>query len=115
MAIYHLTTKHISRSSGRSSVAAAAYRSANRLKNYRDGLVHDFRRKKGVVHTEIILPTGSQADWAKEREQLWNAAEAADERINARTAREVEIALPVELTPEQRVELVQEFSQTFGW
>ena len=73
--------------------------------------MHDFRRKKGVVHTEIILPTGSQADWAKEREQLWNVAEAADERINARTAREVEIALPVELTHEQRVGLVQEFSQ----
>ena len=103
--------KPISRNSGRSAVAAAAYRSASKLKNYENGMVHDFRRKKGVVHTEIILPGGSQADWAKEREKLWNVAEATDKRKNARTAREIEIALPVELTPTQRVELVQEFSQ----
>ena len=111
VAIYHLSTKHISRGSGRSAVAAAAYRSATRLKNYRDGVVHDFRRKKGVVHTEIILPTGSHSNWAKEREKLWNVAEATDERKNARTAREIEIALPVELTHPQRVKLVQEFSK----
>ena len=74
-------------------------------------MVHDFRRKKGVVHTEIILPTGSQSVWAKDREKLWNVAEATDQRKNARTAREIEIALPVELTHAQRVELTQEFSQ----
>ena len=111
MAIYHLTTKHISRGSGRSAVAAAAYRSATRLQNYEDGMVHDFRRKKGVVHKEIILPEGSQAYWVQNREKLWNVAESTDGRKNARTAREIEIALPVELTPLQRVELVQEFSQ----
>ncbi len=114
LAIYHLSVKPISRNSGRSAVAAAAYRSASKLKNYEDGMVHDFRRKKGVVHTEIILPGGSQADWAKEREKLWNVAEATDKRKNARTAREIEIALPVELTPAQRVELVQEFSQSLA-
>ena len=67
--------------------------------------------KKGVVHTEIILPTGSQANWVKEREKLWNVAEQSEKRKDARTAREIEIALPVELTHQQRIELTQEFSQ----
>ncbi|PJN93375.1 Ti-type conjugative transfer relaxase TraA, partial [Amaricoccus sp. HAR-UPW-R2A-40] len=103
MAIYHCSMKPVSRSSGRSSVAAAAYRSGQRLVNERDGLTHDHSHRKDVVHSEIVLPEGVKAAWAKDRSALWNAAEAAEKRKDGRTAREFEIALPHELTAEQRL------------
>nr|WP_200985561.1 Ti-type conjugative transfer relaxase TraA [Rhizobium rhizogenes]QCL10649.1 conjugative transfer relaxase TraA [Rhizobium rhizogenes] len=111
MAIYHLSAKPISRSSGRSAVASAAYRCAVRLTNERDGLVHDFSRKQGVKHAEIVLPEGVSADWALDRSALWNAAEFAENRKDARVAREFEIALPHELSAEGRMEVVRIFAQ----
>ena len=111
MAIYHLSAKPISRSSGRSAVASAAYRCAVRLTNERDGLVHDFTRKEGVEHTEIVLPEGVSADWALDRSALWNAAEFAEKRKDARVAREFEIALPHELSAEGRSEAARTFAQ----
>ncbi|MDV6333238.1 Ti-type conjugative transfer relaxase TraA [Asticcacaulis sp. 201] len=111
MAIYHLSMKPIARSSGRSAVAAAAYRSGERLVNERDGLVHDFRAKSGIEHTEIVLPEGSNAEWARDRETLWNAAEFAEKRKDARVAREFEIALPNELLAEERLELTRNFAR----
>jgi Ti-type conjugative transfer relaxase TraA len=111
MALYHLSMKPISRASGRSSVASAAYRAAERLENERDGLVHDFSRRSGVEHTEIVLPAGADAAWAKERSALWNAAEASEKRKDARVAREIEVSLPHELSGEQRLALTREFAQ----
>ncbi|MGK9286651.1 Ti-type conjugative transfer relaxase TraA [Sinorhizobium meliloti] len=111
MAIYHLSAKPISRASGRSAVASAAYRCAIRLTNERDGLVHDFTRKEGVEHTEIVLPQGVTADWALDRSVLWNAAEFAENRKDARVAREFEIALPHELSAEGRLEAARTFAQ----
>lgn len=103
--------KPISRASGRSSVAAAAYRAAEKLTNERDGLTHDFTRREGVEHGEIVIPRCSEAEWAKDRSALWNAAEQADKRKDARVAREFEIALPHEIDAEQRLELAREFAQ----
>lgn len=111
MAIFHLSAKPISRGSGRSAVAAAAYRCAQRLTNERDGLVHDFTRKQGVEHTEIVLPDGVGADWALDRSSLWNAAEFAEKRKDARVAREFEVALPHELSMDGRIGAVREFAQ----
>jgi Ti-type conjugative transfer relaxase TraA len=111
LAIYHLSMKPIGRASGRSSVAAAAYRAAEKLTNERDGLTHDFTRREGVEHSEIVIPQGSNAEWAKWRSALWNAAEQAEKRKDARVAREFEIALPHELNAEQRLELTREFAQ----
>lgn len=111
MAIYHLSTKPVSRSSGRSAVASAAYRCAVLLTNHRDGLVHDFTRKEGVEHTEIVLPEGLSADWALDRSALWNAAEFAEKRKDARVAREFEIALPHELSPEGRLKAARAFAR----
>lgn len=111
MAIYHLSTKPVSRSSGRSAVASAAYRCAVLLTNHRDGLVHDFTRKDGVEHKEIVLPEGLSADWALDRSALWNAAEFAEKRKDARVAREFEIALPHELSPEGRLKAARAFAQ----
>ncbi|MBM7322278.1 Ti-type conjugative transfer relaxase TraA, partial [Agrobacterium sp. S2] len=111
MAIYHLSTKPVSRSSGRSAVASAAYRCAVLLTNHRDGLVHDFTRKEGVEHREIVLPDGLSADWALDRSALWNAAEFAEKRRDSRVAREFEIALPHELSPEGRLKAARAFAR----
>ncbi|TBF88307.1 Ti-type conjugative transfer relaxase TraA (plasmid) [Rhizobium leguminosarum] len=110
MAIYHLSMKPIARSGGRSAVASAAYRAAERLTNERDGLTHDFSNRTGVEHAEIVLPARSSAYWAMKRSALWNAAERAEKRSDARIAREFEIALPHELTPDQRLALTRAFA-----
>lgn len=108
MAVYHLSAKVISRSAGRSAVAAAAYRSGERLTAERDGLTHDYSRRHGVEHTEIMAPD-SAPEWMRDRGPLWNAVEAVEKRKDAQLAREIEISLPRELTPDQRVELVRGF------
>ena len=107
MAIYHASTKPIARSAGRSAVAAAAYRAGVELVDARTGLVHDYARKGGVLHTEILTPDGDGA----ERNALWDAAESAEKRKDARTAREWIVALPEELDVHQQRALVREFSQ----
>ncbi len=95
MAIYHCSTKPISRSAGRSAVAAAAYRTATRLRDERQGIEHNYAQRSGVESTELVLPRNAGRPW--NREQLWNAAETAEKRKDARTAREWEVALPAEL------------------
>ncbi|WP_082531723.1 Ti-type conjugative transfer relaxase TraA [Methylobacterium sp. Leaf469] len=110
MAIYHCSMKPIGRAGGRSAVAAAAYRAGDRLENQRDGVVHDYTAKAGVVQAEIVLPAGVEAAWALDRSALWNAAEAAEKRKDARVAREFEIALPHELSPEQHLAATREFA-----
>lgn len=111
MAIFHCSTKPVSRATGRSVVAAAAYRAGVELTNERDGRTHDYTGRHGVAHAEIVLPSGVSAKWAQDRSALWNAAEAAEKRRDARVAREFEIALPHELTAEQRQDLARAFAQ----
>jgi len=106
VAIFHASTKTISRSAGRSATAAAAYRAGVELVDERTGLVHDYTRRGGVVATEILIPGGGSA----ERNALWNAAETAEKRKDARTAREWVIALPAELDAAQRAALAREFA-----
>jgi ATP-dependent exoDNAse (exonuclease V) alpha subunit len=98
VAIYHLSMKAISRSAGRSATGAAAYRAGVEITDERSGLVHDYTRKSGVLHSELILPGGGTAD----RAQFWNNVEMHHKRGDAVLVREVEISLPTELTPEQR-------------
>ncbi|MDP9014743.1 MAG: MobA/MobL family protein [Pseudomonadota bacterium] len=114
MAIYHLSVKPISRKGGRSATAAAAYRAAEKIHDLTSDQVFDYTRKRGVEHAEIVLPTEAarrDINWARDRQALWNAAEASENRSNSRVAREYEIALPHELNREQRVELVRAFSK----
>ena len=108
MAIYHFSAKVIGRSSGRSAVAAAAYRSASALLDEREARTHDFSHKADVVHSEILLPDGAPERWA-DRGVLWNAVEAAEKRKDAQLAREVEFALPRELSREEGVALARDF------
>jgi ATP-dependent exoDNAse (exonuclease V) alpha subunit len=110
MAIYHLSVKTVSRSAGRSAVAAAAYRVAQRLVDERTGQVHDYTRKGGVEAHELVLPDGAP-DWARDRAVLWNAAELAETRKNSTVAREFEIALPAELSKAKRRQLAVEFAR----
>lgn len=110
MAIYHFSAKVIGRGSGRSAVAAAAYRSASRLHDERLGRDHDFTNKAGVVHSEVMLPEGAP-ERLRERETLWNEVEATEKRKDAQLAREVEFAIPREMSQEQGVALAREFVQ----
>ena len=108
MAIYHCSIKIISRGKGKSAVAAAAYRSGETLTNNYDGVTHDFTRKGGIVHTEILLPPHAPPDFA-DRSTLWNSVEKIEKAKNSQLAREIEIALPVELDREQQIQLVREY------
>ena len=108
MAIYHMHATVISRASGGSAVAAAAYRSGENLIDERTGEQHDYSRRDGVDGAEIIAPEGAP-DWVRDRDRLWNSGEAAEKRKDSQVAREVRVALPRELDPEQRRELVRGF------
>ncbi|MBO1081656.1 Ti-type conjugative transfer relaxase TraA [Roseomonas haemaphysalidis] len=108
MAIYHLSAQVISRGAGRSVVAAAAYRAAERLQDNRTGVAHDFTAKAHVLHTEVLLPDGAPAAWA-DRSVLWNAVEVGEKRKDAQLAREVEFALPRELSRAEGIALAQDF------
>jgi Ti-type conjugative transfer relaxase TraA len=111
MAIFHLSTKIVSRNTGRTALAAAAYRSGDRLEQDGiDGAVHDYTRKGGVVHTEILAPPGAPA-WMHDREALWNDVDRLERQKNSQLAREIEVALPVELNLAQQVELLRTFAE----
>lgn len=114
MAIFHCSVKPISRSTGRSAPAAAAYRSGDELVNERDGLVHDYTNRRGVDHAEIVLPSDRGYEWATDRSVLWNAAEKAENRIDSRVAREIVIALPHELNAQQRLYLTRDYAQSLA-
>jgi Ti-type conjugative transfer relaxase TraA len=108
MAIYHLHVKVIGRKSGSSAVASAAYRSGSRLRDERLDRSHDFSGKRGVVHSEVMLPGNAPEAWS-DRERLWNDVEAFEVRKDAQLAREVEFAIPREMTQAQGIELARDF------
>ncbi|MFT3974904.1 MAG: Ti-type conjugative transfer relaxase TraA [Amaricoccus sp.] len=111
MAIYHLHVKVIGRKAGSSAVAAAAYRSASRMRDERIDRVQDFSAKRGVVHSEVMLPENAPEAWS-DRERLWNDVEAFEVRKDAQLAREVEFAIPREMTQAQGIELARDFTQS---
>ncbi|MDR1703646.1 MAG: MobA/MobL family protein [Clostridiales bacterium] len=113
MAIFHSHLKVITRGKGKSAVAAAAYQAGEIIKNEHDGVVHDYTRKGGVVHAEILLPGHAPAEY-KDRAILWNAVEKVEKSSDAQLARSIDIALPVELTREQNITLVRRYvGETF--
>ena len=110
MALFSMRVQQIRRSAGQSPVAAAAYRAAERLYDERQDITHDYTRKTGVVHKEIMVPDNAPA-WAKKlsRESLWQMADKRERRRDSQTAREVRIMLPRELSPEARIALARDF------
>lgn len=111
MAIYHLEAKVIGRSSGRSAVAASAYMSCSKILNDYDGVLHDFTRKRGLVWEHIFLPENAPQQW-QDRSELWNAVERAEKTKDSRLARELVVALPVELDKDQWINLLTEYIQS---
>ncbi|UXT50152.1 MobA/MobL family protein [Agrobacterium tumefaciens] len=121
MAIYHFSGQILGRKSkrnpdgsyrpGSNAVAAAAYRAGERLTDRNTREVHDYSRRGGVAHAEILAPPGS-APWLTDRETLWNTVEAMEIRKDAQLAREFNMALPHELNPDDRLELVRTFLET---
>lgn len=107
MPIFHCQAKAVSRSSGRSAPGAAAYRAGEKVKDERTGELHDYTRKEGVEHAELVLPSGV----VMSREELWNAAERAEKRKDAKVAREWEIALPAEVSSAERLALALDFAK----
>lgn len=108
MAIFHLHFNTVKRSSGLSCIASAAYRSGEKLYNEYDGQTHDYTRKKWIEYKEIMLPKGAPSEY-KDRNTLWNAVELNEKASDSRLARDVEIALPLELSLEENINLVHEF------
>lgn len=110
MALFSWSMQVIKRSAGRSVIAAAAYRAGERLQDERQGIVHDYRRRGGVEHKEILLPDDSPI-WVRgiDREGLWNAVEAGEKRKDAQTARELRIMIPRELDPPERIRVVRDY------
>jgi ATP-dependent exoDNAse (exonuclease V) alpha subunit len=114
VAVYFLNVKTFGRAGGSSAVSAAAYRAGERIRDDRTGKIYDHSGRQDVMHKEIVLPSQFRDEemvWARDRANLWNAAENAEARKNARVAREFLVALPVELSPEQRLTLVTGFSK----
>lgn len=113
MAIYHCSIKNISRGKGQSAVASSAYRSADKLEDMETGIIHDYRKKNGVVFSEVILCKYAPESY-QNRETLWNAVHKVESQSNARLAREWEVAIPNELDLEQSKKLVHEFAQSLA-
>ena len=108
MAIYHFEAKVITRGVGRSVVAAAAYASCSQIYNDYDGIQHDYVRKRGNIYSEIFLPNNAPDEW-QDRKILWNAVEIAEKSKDSRLARELIVALPVELQIDEWKSILKEF------
>lgn len=110
MALFSWSMQIIKRSSGRSSVAAAAYRAGERLHDERTGIVHDYSHRSGVDHREILTPEGAPG-WCRRasREVLWNTVEAGERRKDSQAARELRLAIPRELDPAERIGVVRDY------
>lgn len=108
MAIFHLSIKMLSRSSGKSAVAAAAYRAGAKLEEKETGYTHDYTRKSGVIYSEIFLPANAPREY-QNREILWNEVQKVEKKSDAQLAREIEVALPVELSREEQITLLQKY------
>ena len=110
MGIFHCNIKVIKRSVGRSAVAAAAYRSGTCMKNAWDGVTHDYTRKGGIVYSEILLPEFAPTTFT-DRSALWNSVEQIEKSKDAQLAREIEIALPAELSRTEQIRLTHAYVQ----
>lgn len=116
MAIFRLQIRPVTRSTGRTATSAAAYRAGERIRDERTGALYDHSEREDVLHKEIFLPSrfdrpDAGMDWARDRSKLWNTVERAEQRRNSRVAREYQVALPAELSAEQRIVLARTFSR----
>lgn len=111
MSIYHCSIKIGSRGKGQSAVAAAAYRSGQKLTDEELGAVSDYTRKSGVVYSEVSLCDNAPAEYIN-REILWNSVQTIEKASNSRLWREFEVALPQELSREEQIDTVRDYVKT---
>lgn len=112
IAIYHFEAKVITRATGRTAVGAAAYMSCSEMTSQYDGIHHNYTRKQGLIFEKVFLPENAPAEWS-DREKLWNAVEAAETAKDSRLARQIILALPIELNHDQQIKLLSDFVQRF--
>ena len=110
IAIYHFNVKVVSRGKNASAVAKAAYISGEKIQNSYDGVTHDYRKKKEIVHKEILLPSNAPPEFMK-RAVLWNSVEQVEKRKNSQTAKHIDAALPVEISRDEQIDLARNFCQ----
>jgi hypothetical protein len=110
LAIYHCSVKIIGRGKGKSVIAAAAYRAGEKLCDRETGITHDFTRKGGVMHREVLLPGHAPEEYT-DRQTLWESVTKAEKKSNAQLAREVEVALPIEFSEELQLAVIREYVQ----
>ena len=110
MAIFHCSIKIISRSAGRSATSASAYRAGTKVYDDELGETFDYTRKRGVVFSEVLLCANAPQDFIN-REKMWNSVQAIEKAKNSQLCREIEVALPVELSREEQIRLVREYIQ----
>lgn len=108
MAIFHMSAQRITRSKGHSSVAAAAYRHGEKMTDEHTGEIHDYSKKKGVSDSVVLIPDGADKRFLKP-EYLFNHIEKSEKRKDAQLALELNIALAVEMTDEQKKSLAIDF------
>ena len=108
----HHDIKIVQRSNRQSSVAAAAYQSGERLFSEYDQKQKYYSEKRGIVHTEIMLPPHAPPEYA-DRNTLWNAAEAVEKQWNSQLARRIVLAIPREIPPEQHADLIRDYCREF--
>jgi len=108
IAIYHCSIRIITRGKGKTAVASAAYISGSKITNEYDGVTHDYRRKKEIIHAEILLTANAPNEFLY-RSLLWNSVEKIEKNRNAQLTRTVELALPVELPRQKQITLAKEY------
>ncbi|RWL02680.1 MAG: Ti-type conjugative transfer relaxase TraA [Mesorhizobium sp.] len=118
MAVAHFSVSIVSRGDGRSAVLSAAYRHCAKMDYEREARTIDYSRKQGLVHEEFLLPADAP-QWARKliadravtsaAEAFWNKVEAFEKRVDAQLAKDLTIALPLELSVEQNIALVRDF------
>lgn len=110
MAIFHCSIKIISRSAGKSATSASAYRAGTKVYDDELGETFDYTKKRGVVFSEVLLCANAPQEFT-DREKMWNSVQAIEKAKNSQLCREVEVALPVELSREEQIKLVREYIQ----
>ncbi len=118
MAVPHFSVNVVARGSGRSAVLSAAYRHCAKMEYEREARTIDYTRKQGLLHEAFVIPADAP-QWLRAMisdrsvsgasETFWNTVEMFEKRTNAQLAKDLTIALPVELSAEQNIALMREF------
>ncbi|EDI0418412.1 MobA/MobL family protein [Salmonella enterica subsp. enterica] len=111
MAIFHLDFKIVKRSEGMTSVAKAAYHARTRITDDRIGEVFDFSHRTDLHGHIILAPVSAPAHIVESSSALWNEVERVERQQNGQTARYFDVAIPVELSNDDKKKLVAEYCQ----